>query len=205
MSQDYFKPLKDFILYEVNKEGDVRKRTSKRPLTPQKTKTGDRFHLHDSGHILTIARSKLQYCYENGCSPYELRGRVMSNGKLMSVAEHCERLRKLNLERIENYNCNAENDVVAYYEYNIRFLSLLYKMISQTLTIEEAQELSSLIESSTRKALVRYYRDKKEYRKEEIDDVVKELFYGTFLKHCPANIDCYIYEIVKRKFSKSYE
>ena len=200
MNQGSFKPLKDFILYEVNNKGDIRKRTSKRPLTPQKTKTGDRFHLHDSGHILTIARSKLKYCYEHECSPYELRGRVISQGKLMTLSQHCEKLALMNFERIENYNYHKDKeDVLKLYEYNLRFLELFRKMLKKELTTIEGRELSELVGGSIRKALVRYYRDKKEYRKEEIEDLAKDIFYDTFLNHCPFNVDCYIYEIVKRK------
>lgn len=200
MSQDCFKPLKDFYLYEVNAQGDVRKRTSKRPLTPMKTKSGDRFSLHDSGHILTIARSKLKYCYEHNRSPYELRGRVISQGQLMTISDHCEQLALMNAERIENYKYHKDKeDLLKLYEYNIRFLELFCKMLKKELARNEAWELSELVGGSIRKALVRYYRDKKEYRKEEIEDLAKDIFYNTFLEHCPFNMDCYIYEIVKRK------
>lgn len=200
MSRDCFKPLKDFYLYEVNTQGDVRKRTSKRPLTPMKTKSGDRFSLHDSGHILTIARSKLKYCYEHNCSPYELRGRVISQGQLMTISDHCERLARMNAERIENYKHHKDKeDLLKLYEYNIRFLELFYKMLKKQIATNEVYELSELVGGVIRKALARYYRDKKEYRKEEIEDLVKDIFYNTFLEYCPFNIDCYIYEIVKRK------
>ena len=72
-------------------------------------------------------------------------------------------------------------------------------MLKKELTTIEGRELSELVGGSIRKALVRYYRDKKEYRKEEIEDLAKDIFYDTFLNHCPFNVDCYIYEIVKRK------
>lgn len=80
MSRDCFKPLKDFDLYEINSSGDVRKQTTKRMLTAQKTKTGDRYFLYDSGHALTISRSKLAYCYQHNTSPYEIRDKVISGG-----------------------------------------------------------------------------------------------------------------------------
>ena len=59
MSQDYFRPLKDFDMYEVNSEGSVRKITTKRMLTPRRTHSGDRFELKDSGHRITISSNKL--------------------------------------------------------------------------------------------------------------------------------------------------
>ena len=185
MSESTYRPLKDFHLYEVSPNGDVRKRTTKRPLTPMRTKSGDRFALYDSGHCFTISRSKLRYCYRNGTSPYELRGKVISNG-LMN--EEIHRLAKIDTE-----------DLIAQYERGERFLSLMVKMLREELSEEEGEELQGMVKSCIRKGLVRYYRDKKEYRKEEIDDIAKEVFYGTFLSHCPLNIDCYVYEIVKRK------
>ena len=39
----------------------------------------------------------------------------------------------------------------------------------------EGQQLTDKVRSVIRKALVRYYRDKKEYRKEEIEDMVKDM------------------------------
>ena len=75
----------------------------------------------------------------------------------------------------------------------------MVKMLREELSEEDGKELQEMIRSCIRKGLVRYFRDKKEYRKEEIDDIAKEVFYGTFLSHCPLNIDCYVYEIIKRK------
>ena len=90
-------------------------------------------------------------------------------------------------------------DLIVQYEYNIKFLTLIQKLLKRELTDDEALDLKNRIESITRKGILRYYRDKKEYRKEEIMDLGKELMYGTFLKYCPFNIDCYVYEIIKRK------
>ncbi|MBQ4589010.1 MAG: hypothetical protein IJA95_06965 [Bacteroidaceae bacterium] len=198
MSESTFHPLKDFHLYEVGPNGDVRKRTTKRPLTPMRTKSGERFALYDSGHCLTISRSKLRYCYRNGTSPYELRGKVISDGELTDIANHCNRLRLMN-EEIHRLAKADTEDLIAQYERGERFLSLMIKMLRKELSEEEGEELQGMVKSCIRKGLVRYYRDKKEYRKEEIDDIAKEVFYGTFLSHCPLNIDCYVYEIVKRK------
>lgn len=91
------------------------------------------------------------------------------------------------------------DDLIYQYEYGQRLLSLMVKMLKRNLSKDEAEELSDMVRSCIRKGLVRYYRDKREYRKEEIDDIAREVFYGTFLTHCPLNIDCYVYEIVKRK------
>lgn len=198
MSENIFRPLKDFHLYEVSPNGDVRKRTTKRPLTPMQTKSGERFALYDSGHCLTISRSKLRHCYRNGTSPYELRGKVISNGELTDIASHCNRLKLMN-EEIHRLSKADADDLITQYERGERFLSLMIKMLRKELSEEEGEELQEMVRSCIRKGLVRYYRDKKEYRKEEIDDIAKEVFYGTFLSHCPLNIDCYVYEIVKRK------
>lgn len=198
MNSSPFEPLKDFHLYEVNKEGDVRKRTTKRHLTPMKSSSGERFALYDSGHCLTISRTKLQYCYQYHASPYELRGKVISNGALMEVSEHCRNLHLMNAE-IHRLSDKDTEDLICQYEHSQRFLSLMVKMLKRELNNEEAEELSDMVKSCIRKGLVRYYRDKKEYRKEEIDDIAREVFYGTFLTHCPLNIDCYVYEIIKRK------
>lgn len=105
MNQDCFKPLKDFYLYEVNDVGSVRKISTKRMLTPRRTKSGDRYELYDSGYRITISRNKLKYCYENNASPYELRGKVISDGILMTIAEHCSYLHITNIER----NIYAQN------------------------------------------------------------------------------------------------
>lgn len=198
MNNSRFEPLKDFHLYEVNGSGDVRKRTTKRSLTPMKTASGDRFALYDSGHCLTVSRSKLKYCYQNNTSPYELRGKVISNGELADIAEHCNRLKLMN-EEIHRLSKTDTEDLIVQYKLGERFLSLMTKMLRQDLSAEEGEELHEMVRSCIRKGLVRYYRDKKEYRKEEIDDIAKEVFYGTFLSHCPLNIDCYVYEIIKRK------
>ena len=200
MSQDYFKPLKDFDMYEVNGEGSVRKITTKRMLTPRKTKSGDRFELQDSGHRITISRNKLTYCFSHDTSPYELRGQVISNGELMSVSQHCENLRLLNKERTKQAIFDSEKeDVIFNYERNIHFLQMLLKLLKMDIDSKEGAELESEVRKCIRKAITRYYRDKGEFRKEEIDDLAKDIFYGTFFKHCPFNMDCYIYEIVKRK------
>lgn len=197
---DNFKPLKDFPLYEVNEGGGVRKKTTKRKLTPQKTHNGDRFHLYDSGHRITISRNKLIYCYEYNTSPYELRGKVISDGVLMTIAEHCSYLHITNIEREVYAKIDAEDsDLVFQYERNINFLTLLLKLLKREISNKEGEELFNKVQSVIRKSVVRYYRDKREYRKEEVDDIVKDIFYDTFLKHCPFNIDCYMYEIVKRK------
>lgn len=198
MNNSRFEPLKDFHLYEVNETGDVRKRTTKRPLTPMKSNGGDRFALYDSGHCLTISRSKLKYCYRNQTSPYELRGKVLSNGDLIDIGDHCRRLHLVNAE-IHRLSDKDTNDLICQYEYSQRFLSLMVKMLKRELNQDEAEELSCMVRSCIRKGLVRYYRYKRQYRKEEIDDIAREVFYGTFLMHCPLNIDCYVYEIVKRK------
>ena len=130
MSQDYFRPLKDFDMYEVNSEGSVRKITTKRMLTPRKTKSGDRFELKDSGHRITISRNKLAYCFSHDTSPYELRGQVLSNGELMSISQHCENLRLLNKERTKQAICDSEKeDVIFNYERNIHFLQMLLKLL----------------------------------------------------------------------------
>ena len=201
MNRDCFKPLKDFNLYEINANGDVRKRTTKRHLSVAKTKSGDRFYLSDSGHILTISRSKLQYCYKHGTSPYEIRDKVVSNGVLLSVAEHCENLKLLNIERLEHIRNERENaDLIFQYENGVEFMSMMVKLLKGELNNKDGQALQSKVISCIRKALVRYYRDKGEYRKEEINDIAKDVFYGTFLQCCPLNLDCYVYEIVKRKF-----
>ena len=200
MSQDCFKPLKDFDMYEVNSEGSVRKITTKRMLTPRKTKSGDRFELEDSGHRITISRNKLAYCFSHDTSPYELRGQVISNGELMSISQHCENLRLLNKERTKQAICDSEKeDVIFNYERNIHFLQMLLKLLKMDIDSKEGAELESEVRKCIRKAITRYYRDKGEYRKEEIDDLAKDIFYDTFFKHCPFNMDCYIYEIVKRK------
>lgn len=197
-----FRPLKDFSLYEINDKGDVRKITTKRPITCCKTKTGDRFYLHDSGKVLTISRSKLIYCYEHDTSPYELRGKCISNGELMSLSEHVSNLKTFNQTRIRDYRNDKEReDIIHTYEKNLRCLNLLYKLITQDLSRKESVELSKMILSSTRKALCRYYSDKGEYRKEEINDIVRDLFYGTFIDYCPFNIDAYIYRIIQRKLT----
>lgn len=200
MNQDCFKPLKDFDMYEVNSEGSVRKMTTKRMLTPRRTHSGDRFELKDSGHRITISRNKLAYCYENDVSPYELRGKVVSDGVLMTIAEHCSYLHITNIERSTYAKIDEEKeDLIFQYEQNIEFLTLLLKLLKMEINSTEGQQLTDKVRSVIRKALVRYYRDKKEYRKEEIEDMVKDIMYGTFFKHCPFNMDCYIYEIVKRK------
>lgn len=200
MNQDCFKPLKDFSLYEINAKGDVRKCTTKRRLTPQKTHSGDRFNLHDSGHIITISRNKLCYCYEWNVSPYELRGKVVSDGVLMTIAEHCSYLHITNIIRSANSKKDYEKeDLIHQYEYNINAMTLLLKLLKNELTEKEGIELRDIIESVIRKGVVRYYRNKKEYRKEEIQDLGRDIVYDTFLNHCPFNIDCYVYEIVKRK------
>lgn len=200
MSQDCFKPLKDFHLYEVNCEGSVRKITTKRMLKSQKTHSGDRFMLYDSGHCITISRTKLAYCYEYNVSPYELKGKVISDGVLMTIAEHCSYLHITNI--VDNIYAKKDaepEDLIHQYEYNIKFLTLFLKLLKKGLTNKESLELKDSIESVIRKSVVRYYRNQKEYRKEEIQDLGKDIIYGTFLRHCPFNIDCYVYEIVKRK------
>lgn len=200
MNTNCFKPLKDFDLYEINGNGDVRKITTKRNLKCTKTKSGDRFDLYDSGHHITISRSKIVYCYNHDTSPYELRGKVISNGDLLSISEHIKNLKELNIQRMETIMENKEKeDVVYHYEKSINNLILLQKLITQRLSKQEGVELYNILEKSIRKALQRYYADKREYRKEEIDDIVKELYFGTFLEHCPFNMDIYVYEIVKRK------
>lgn len=200
MNQDYFRSLKDFDMYEVNREGSVRKITTKRMLTPRKTKSGDRFELKDSGHRITISRNKLAYCFSHDTSPYELRGQVISNGELMSISQHCENLRLLNKERAKQAICDSEKeDIIFNYERNIHFLQMLLKLLKMDIDSKEGAELESEVRKCIRKAITRYYRDKGEYRKEEIDDLAKDIFYDTFFKHCPFNMDCYIYEIVKRK------
>lgn len=169
-------------------------------LTPRKTKSGDRFELKDSGHRITISRNKLAYCFSHDTSPYELRGQVLSNGELMSISQHCENLRLLNKERTKQAICDSEKeDVIFNYERNIHFLQMLLKLLKMDIDSKEGAELESEVRKCIRKAITRYYRDKGEYRKEEIDDLAKDIFYDTFFKHCPFNMDCYIYEIVKRK------
>lgn len=200
MNTSCFKPLKDFDLYEINEVGDVRKITTKRYLKCMKTKSGDRFDLYDSGHHITIARSKIIYCYNHDTSPYELRGKVISNGELLSISEHIKKLKEYNMQRMITIKHNKEkSDVIYAYERNLNNLSLLYKLVSNSLSAKEARELSDVLEGSIRKALQRYYTDKKEYRKEEIDDIVRDLYFDTFIEHCPFNMDLYVYEIVKRK------
>lgn len=200
MSQDCFKPLKDFDMYEVNSEGSVRKITTKRMLTPRRTHSGDRFELKDSGHRITISRNKLAYCYENDVSPYELRGKVVSDGVLMTIAEHCSYLHITNIERRTYAKIDEEKeDLIFQYERNIRFMQLLLKFIKGELDTQESIELRNRVQSVIRKSTLRYYRNKGEYRKDEINDLGKDIMYGTFLKYCPLNMDCYIYEIVKRK------
>ena len=201
MSRDCFKPLKDFDLYEINSKGDVRKRTTKRMLTAQKTKTGDRYFLYDSGHALTISRSKLAYCYQHNTSPYEIRDKVISEGVLMSVSQHCKKLLLLNQERLECIAKDKEReDLIFQYERSISFLNNMLALLKGELTNEGAVALNEDVTNCIRKAMVRYYCDKKEYRKEEIEDIARQVFYSCFLSHCPLNIDCYVYEIVKRKF-----
>lgn len=200
MNTSCFKPLKDFDLYEINGVGDVRKITTKRNLKCTKTKSGDRFDLYDSGHHITISRSKIVYCYNHDTSPYELRGKVISDGDLLSISEHIFNLKEYNMQRMITIKQNKEkSDVIHAYERNLNILSLLYKLVSNRLSVKEARELSDVLEGSIRKALHRYYADKKEYRKEEIDDIIRDLYFGTFIEHCPFNMDLYVYEIVKRK------
>ena len=198
MGNDIYKPLKDFVLYEVNEDGDIRKRTTQRNLTPMKSNSGDRFALYDSGHCLTVSRSKLKYCYQNDISPYELRGKVISNGMLMGISEHINSLHLMNAEMRDLYGKEV-GDLIVQYEYGLRFLSLMVKLLKRELNEQEGVELHGMVKSCIRKGMVRYYRDKREYRKEEINDIAREVFYGTFLQHCPLNIDCYVYEIIKRK------
>ena len=201
MNQDCFKPLKDFDLYEINTNGDVRKRTTKRYLTVAKTKTGDRFYLSDSGHTLTISRSKLQYCYKHNTSPYEIRDKVISGRVLMSVSQHCKKLYLLNQERLQCIAKDKEReDLIFQYERGISFLNNMLALLKGELGNKDVIQLNDDITNCIRKAMVRYYCDKKEYRKEEIEDIVRDVFYSCFLSHCPLNIDCYVYEIVKRKF-----
>lgn len=200
MSQDCFKPLKDFDMYEVNSEGSVRKITTKRMLTPRRTHSGDRFELKDSGHRITISRNKLAYCYEHDVSPYELRGKVVSDGVLMTIAEHCSYLHITNIERHYYHKIDEEEeDVIFQYERTIRFLNLLLKFKKQELNDEEGRELNDLMQSMVRKAIVRYYRFEKEYRKEEIEEICRTLFYDTYLAHCPFNIDRHIYKVCKSR------
>lgn len=200
MNTNCFKPLKDFDLYEINEVGDVRKITTKRHIKCRKTKSGDRFDLYDSGHHITIARSKIVYCYNHDTSPYELRGKVIGNGKLLSISQHIFNLKEYNMQRMITIKQNKEkSDVIHAYERNLNIMSLLYKLVSNRLSVKEARELSDVLEGSIRKALQRYYADKKEYRKEEIDDIIRDLYFGTFIEHCPFNMDLYVYEIVKRK------
>lgn len=188
-------------MYEINSNGDVRKRTTKRMLTALKTKTGDRFNLHDSGHVLTISRSKLAYCYQYNTSPYEIRDKVISGGVLMSVSQHCKKLYLLNQERLECIAKDKEReDLIFQYERSISFLNNMLALLKGELKNKDAVALNDDITNCIRKAMVRYCCDKKEYRKEEIEDIAREVFYSCFLSHCPLNIDCYVYEIVKRKF-----
>ena len=182
MNQDCFKPLKDFDLYEINSNGDVRKRTTKRMLTAQKTKTGDRFSLYDSGHALTISRSKLAYCYQHNTSPYEIRDKVISGGVLMSVSQHCKKLYLLNQERLKCIAKDKEReDLIFQYERSISFLNNMLALLKGELGNKDVIQLNDDITNCIRKAMVRYYCDKKEYRKEEIEDIAREVFYSCFL------------------------